>query len=152
MSDQYAGDTLSEDDAPEPPKPRRPGAFAPGHDARRGHGSAGLGGRPKSAIRAACRESYEKRIHILEAIADGEPLPHFRRYKRANLPWTLKSSDPNPLGDPQEVIEIRSEESARIDERMHAVEVLGKMGGVNVPGEESGEEQMKDFVYQLSFD
>ena len=143
------GDT--QPDAPVEKK-RKPGTFAPGHDPRRSDNAVGKGGRPKSAIRAACREAYEKRLPILEGIADGVPLVHTRRYLRRNLPTMLQVYDLNPMGDPNEYIEIQYEESASPQLRKETVELLGKMGGVNVPGEEDGDERMKDFVFQLSFD
>ncbi len=47
--------------------------FERGHDPRRGRGprsGAPNAGRPPSAVRAACRDAFARRIPILEAIAD----------------------------------------------------------------------------------
>ncbi len=47
--------------------------FEPGRDPRRGRGprpGAQNAGRPPSAVRAACRDAFARRIPILEAIAD----------------------------------------------------------------------------------
>jgi len=47
--------------------------FEPGHDPRRGRGprpGAQNAGRPPSAVRAACRDAFARRIPVLEAIAD----------------------------------------------------------------------------------
>ena len=48
----------------------RPGAFAKGHDSRRGVGKKGRSGRPPSELREKLRGSLEKRVKIAEQIAD----------------------------------------------------------------------------------
>ena len=73
-------------------------------------GNRGGSGRPPSAIREHCRGSFAQRVAILEAIADGEPLP-------------MTKID----GDEEITIQV----SAAIRERTQAIDMLGKYGGVD---------------------
>ncbi len=73
-------------------------------------GNKGGTGRPPSAIREHCRGSFAERVAILEAIADGEPLP-------------MTKID----GDETITIQV----SAAIRERTQAIDMLGKYGGVD---------------------
>ncbi len=66
-------------------------------------------GRPPSTIREHCRGSFAERVSILEAIADGKPLP------------TTKI-----VGKKMVTIQV----SAAIKERTQAIDLLGKYGGV----------------------
>lgn len=118
--------------ADELPAERPPHQFQPGHDPRRGHGTPGVGGRPPSAVRAASRLAYEQRIHLLEKIADGEPLPFTKRVK-------LKVGKKLPDGsvatkemieEQGELISMEWEESANIDQRIQAITKLGEFGGM----------------------
>lgn len=123
------------------------GAFRPGDDPRRVGGQGKSLGRPRREVIAKARASYEERLHILEQIADGKPLPFV---KRVALAGALLSKDgatrlaaartleeareqgvePNVDKD---VLEIRYEESANIDQRIKAIEDLGKFGHVHMP-------------------
>ena len=72
-------------------------------------GNRGGSGRPPSTIREHCRGSFAERVPILEAIADGKPLPMTR------------------IVDGERVdVEV----SAAIKERTQAIDLLGKYGGV----------------------
>ena len=66
-------------------------------------------GRPPSKIREHCRGSFAKRVTILEAIADGQPLPMTRIVDGKT---------------------IETQVSAAIKERTQAIDMLGKYGGV----------------------
>ena len=78
--------------------------LTPGNPGNKG----GVGQRPH-AIREHCRGSFAQRVAILEAIADGEPLP-------------MTKID----GDETKTIQV----SAAIRERAQAIDMLGKYGGV----------------------
>ena len=65
---------------------------------------------PHSHIRTHCRGSFAERVPVLEAIADGRPLPMTKIVEGES-----------------ETIEI----SASIKERVSAIETLGKYGGVD---------------------
>jgi hypothetical protein len=61
--------------APKSAPPGRP--FQQGIDSRRGRGpkkGAANAGRPASAVRDAARLAFAERLHVLKAIADGEPV------------------------------------------------------------------------------
>ena len=77
--------------------------------AKKSSGKPGRSGRLPSAIREHCRGSFAERVAILEAIADGKPLP------------TTKI-----IGDKMVKIQL----SAAIKERVQAIDMLGKYGGV----------------------
>ncbi len=81
------------------------GALRPGGT----QGNRGGTGRPPSTIRDHCRGSFAERVAILEAIADGQPLPMTRIVDG-------------------ETVNIRL--SAAIKERTQAIDLLGKYGGV----------------------
>ena len=66
-------------------------------------------GRPPSTIREHCRGSFAERVPILEAIADGKPLPMTRV-----VDGKMK----------------KVQGSAAIKERTQAIDLLGKYGGV----------------------
>ncbi len=73
-------------------------------------GNKGGGGIVPAHIRTHCRGSFAERVPVLEAIADGTPLP-----------MTIVKN-----GESQ-TIQI----SATIKERVSAIETLGKYGGVD---------------------
>ena len=73
-------------------------------------GHKGGRGQQPHAIREHCRGSFAQRVAILEAIADGEPLP-------------MTKID----GDETTTIQV----SAAIRERTQAIDMLGKYGGVD---------------------
>ena len=81
------------------------GALQPGA----GGGPQPGSGRPPSKIREHCRGSFAKRVTILEAIADGQPLPMTRIVDGKT---------------------IETQVSAAIKERTQAIDMLGKYGGV----------------------
>jgi hypothetical protein len=84
------------------------GALLPGAGGGAANGS--LGGRPPSAIREHCRGAFADRVPILEAIADGKPLKMVKVTAEKRL---------------------EMEVSASVKERVQAIDVLAKYGGVD---------------------
>ena len=72
-------------------------------------GNAGGPGRPPSAIRLTCRESFAARVKILEDIADGEPI--------------VKIMGPDGRTELGKI-------SASPSDRIKAIDTLGKYGGI----------------------
>lgn len=135
---------LSELNAPER---ENPGAFKPGYDPRRMGNRGGLG-RPRKEIIEQARQSYAARIKFLEDVADGVPQVFI---KRIQLKGALVSRDPairkaaertkaeaeaNGQGqpvDPNDLLEIRWEESPSTELRVEVVKDLAKMGHMHIP-------------------
>lgn len=94
-------------------------------------GNAG-GGRPPSVIRARCRGSFEERIPVLEAIADGEaserievPLSLILRHAhcpKCNGKLTADNVDDLAL------LTVTGKVSPKAKDRSQAVDILGKYG------------------------
>ena len=74
-------------------------------------GNKGGTGRPPSAIREHCRGSFAERVKVLETIADGEVIEKM----------LVEGSDG----------EIEVMKSARVTDRLKAIELLAKYGGVD---------------------
>lgn len=135
--------------------PRNPSYFVEGHDPRRGRGIAGVGGRPSSFVRAAARLRFAERIEMLCMIADGAPLPFTRRYlakEGKKLPdGTVCTKEQEEAGL---IIEAKWEESADLDQRMKAINMLGNFGGLNVMVDEDpdGKDKQSDTEYAITFD
>lgn len=129
--------------------------FKQGEDARRGTGIKGVGGRPASLVRAAARLAFAERIELLCAIADGAPLPHTRKYlpkAGKRLPdGTICTKEQEDAGT---IVEVHWEESADLDQRMKAVQMLGSFGGLNATAVVDGEgnEVKPKAVYVVTFD
>lgn len=137
---------------------RKPSGLIPfqkGFDERRGVGRPGIGGRPASLVRQAARLAFAERIELLCAIADGAPLPFTRRYMAKagkRLPdGTVCTKEQEDEGI---IVEAKWDESADLDQRMKAVQMLGTFGGLNaaslVNGE--GEDIKPKAVYVVTFD
>ena len=90
------------------------------------------GGRPSSAIRETLRASFEKRIPVLEQVADGKPVDEFKIpfvnvLPHVQCPRCKSQMEPK---DPETafMISIRCLRSARPGDRIKAVEAMGKLG------------------------
>jgi hypothetical protein len=70
----------------------------------------GIGALP-SAIRLICRESFERRVVILEQIADGEPIQKIEILGAGGKP-------------------VEAKVSASPADRIRAIDTLGKYGGI----------------------
>lgn len=138
-------------------------SFLPGgNDPRRSNGSGLPGpGRPPSLVRAASRLAYAQRIQTLEDIADGKPMPHSRRIRlmgrgTINLPDGSKiglAQAKEMAGEGAEFLIVEWEESADIDQRIKAIQMLGHFGGMgitNIPTD--GAEGALKNVYGIAFD
>jgi hypothetical protein len=94
--------------------------------------NAGGTGRPPSLIRARCRGSFEARLHVLEAIADGEAserieVPLFVVLEYAECPkcnGKLKAKE----GVGLTTVVVEGKTTPRAKDRTQAVDVLGKYG------------------------
>lgn len=137
--------------------------FGPGYDPRRSTDNGGKSGpgRPPSLVRAASRMAYAQRIQTLEDIADGKPMPHSRRIRllgRGTI--SLPDGSKIPLdkakelaGEGAEFLIVEWEESADIDQRIKAIQMLGQFGGMgitNIPTD--GAEGALKNVYGIAFD
>jgi hypothetical protein len=90
------------------------------------------GGRPPSVIRERCRGSFERRIPVLEQIADGEAserieVPLLLVLKHAHCP---KCSDKLRAtnADDAPFITVTGKVSPKAKDRTQAVDILGKYG------------------------
>lgn len=97
------------------------GALSPGNNGNKG----GIGV-PPSAIREYCRGSFAQRVPILEAIADGEVMEKMQ----------LEGSD-----DEIEVIR-----SAKVTDRIKAIDTLAKYGGVDKIALTAGEQPEQEMT------
>jgi hypothetical protein len=100
------------------------------------------------------RLAFHERIQVLMAIADGEPLPHTRKFKAKagkKLPdGTVCTKEQEDAGL---LIEAQWEQSADLDQRMRAIQMLGSFGGLNVMVDEGGEGGDKPkTTYAITFD
>jgi hypothetical protein len=94
---------------------RQPGTFVTGYDPRRGRGpkrGAENAGRPPSAIRASMRASLDRRLQLLEEIADGA-LPIGRKCPKCG--YKPKKEDGESVG-------------VDTGDRLRALEMLAKYG------------------------
>ena len=73
-------------------------------------GNAGGPGAMPSAIREYCRGAFAKRVPVLEAIADGQPLKFVKI---------------------QDGTRVEAEITASVKERVQAIDILAKYGGVD---------------------
>lgn len=126
-----------------------------------GNGPApGTGGRTPSQVRAASREAYDKRVHLLEAIADGKALPFTKRVKlKQGKGKTLPSGvtlTPDQvaaqIAEGGEYLTVTWEESAEIPERLKAIEKLGSFGGMTSTSILDDEGKAMKPVYTIGFD
>lgn len=95
-------------------------------------GNRGGPGRPASALRDRLRGSFDQRVAVIEAIADGEPTVHTTVPLSAILPHVTCSAcsgsviarDPSHL----ELIEIDARTSASPRDRLTALDLAAKYG------------------------
>lgn len=137
---------------PEPTPAQNSGRFQPGNQL--GHGVKGVAGRPRSVVRQAATLALAERIPILCRIADGDPIAFKRLVKKKTTKGPRKealqdeaSVRPAAKGmqgaDGVEFLDNYAEndtytlvegyESAKIEERIKALEALMKISGVALP-------------------
>jgi hypothetical protein len=107
--------------------------FAKGYDSRRNGVTPGPGV-PSAIVRALARKSFHDRIPILCDIADGKPLPFVRWTKVTNTTGEPASPGEEPVFSQGSYQVYEGAVSADISERIKALELLGRMGAVAIPG------------------
>lgn len=93
-------------------------------------GKPGRSGRPPSVIRERLRGSFDDRVHILEAIADGEPMVKTRVPLAAVLPH-VECAECGGRAVPKEgrdAIEVNGTTSATPKDRKDAMDLLARYG------------------------
>jgi hypothetical protein len=96
-------------------------------------------GRPASAIRAALAQSFDNRRHIYERIADGDAFERVEFDFKEMLPYLLCGTcgaDPIIRKDtPVDRVVISAWRTARVRDRLRAMDSMGKFGIGDTPVE-----------------
>ena len=118
-------------------------------------------GRVKKVTREAARLAFAERIPIAMDIIDGKPI-RMQKIVRTKSKFVLDKSriievENGESADNPEAyvwVEVVWHETADVPDRIKCLEMLGRMGGVNLPIEEDGEadEALRNATFAILID